>query len=228
VRRLTALAAALLLPASAQAAERQWGIGSFERLRVEAPVAVTVASGGARATATADDPALLKRLTVSVDAGTLVVRMAGGVRPGETPQVTLTLATPRLASVALFAAAPVTVGAMAGDRVDLLVNGAGTLTVVKADARMLAATLVGPGAIRVGGRAAAARLTGNGIGGIDAAALAVDELDVVATGAGETDATARDVARVIAAQKARVTVGGRPRCVVRATGEAVVRCGVAR
>lgn len=228
MKAFPAIAIALLASFPADAAERRWPVGSFERVRVEGPVAVTIARGDPRAVASGDRAALA-RLTVAVDGGTLVVRVAGAAWRGEDvatdPIVVLSLATPRLASVMLVGGAPVTVAGMAGQRVDLTLNGGGSLSVDAIDTPALSATLVGGGTMTLAGRAATARLTANGAGTMAAEALHADMLSVQRVDSGETRATARYAATVVATQKGRVTVTGTTTCDVRATGGAVVHCG---
>lgn len=227
-------AAALLIAAAvttpgARAAERRWGIGSFDRLRVEGPLEVEVAGGTApRATARADDPALLERVRLENNGGTMVVRLAPAARPGGAGGVAkVTLSTPRLSGVALTAPARVSVAGLRGDRATLSVTGTGTLAVSGVEAQSLAATLIGTGSVILAGRAANARLVTNGPGLIDAAALTANDLVVQLDGAGETRAAARYNAQVTSTGLGRVTVSGNPRCSVRAIANGPVSCGLA-
>lgn len=179
------------------------------------------------ARAEAADRATLERVTVTLDSGTLVVRVKGarwgGMDAAAAPLATLDLATPRLSGVALFAPVPVTVTRMRGRQVDLRVTGAGTIAATDVDADLLVAALVGGGAITAAGRAGEARLVSNGAGAIDTAALATQTLSVQQVG-GTTRAAARYQAR-ITASGGSVAVEGNPACTVRASGGAKVTCG---
>jgi hypothetical protein len=191
-------------------------------------VAVRIAGGASpSARGEAADRTMLERVIVTLDAGTLVVRMKGGRWGGmdatATPLATLDLATPQLSSVALFAPVPVTIAGLRGDRVTLRVTGAGTIAAQGVDAGTLVAALVGGGAITLAGRTGDAQLVLNGAGTIDAAALSAQALTVQQVG-GETRAAARYQARVTASGGS-VTVAGLPACTVRATGAAKVTCG---
>ena len=223
-----AFMAAIVSSCPAGAAERRWAVGSFERVRIEGPVAVSITAGSPRAAATGGQ-AILDRVTITSNGGMLVVRIAGRQWRGETgaaePLAAVSLATPRLTSVMLAGGASVTVAGVSGERVDLTLNGAGTLDATGIDATMLSATLVGGDTMTLAGRAATARLMANGTGSIAAEALRVDTLSVQRTDAGETRATARYTATVMATQKGRVTVTGTNSCDVRATNGAQVRCG---
>lgn len=217
----------------ASASERSWHLGSAERLQVEAPLAVTVTTGAGNAVrATADDPHVLEALEVTVNAGTLLIRLAGNaVRPATSLRGAVTVAVPRLQSVALFADAPVSVAGMRGDRVMLTVTGKGALTVTALDTPQLVATLIGGGSVSLAGRAAEVRLAASGIGSdagtIDAAGLVTDRLVIQAGDAAQVRAAARSTATVRASAGSVVDVAGNAACTVRVSTDSQVRCTAA-
>ncbi|MBW6527361.1 DUF2807 domain-containing protein [Sphingomonas sp. RHCKR7] len=226
MRRLILAVAALPALAStpATAAERRWPVATVERLRVETPAAVrvvTVASDGAGTgvSASAPDPASLDALKVEASGGTLVLR-GGSASAG----AVVTVVAPRLAGVAAYAAARVTIAAMRGERVELSA-AAGSIDVAAVDAARLSATLAGDATITLAGRAPDATLIANGIGTIDAHALATQRLTVRGAGDSIVRAAASQAATVVAIQGAQVSVAGRPRCDVRAVAPATVACG---
>lgn len=221
MRRLI-VALTLGVAAPADAATRDWSIGSIERLRIEAPITVRVVTdGGTGVRATGPDAAAIAALTVTANGDTLTVRARGGATlPG-----TVTIVAPRLASVAVYATAAVSVEAIAGARVSLSLAGDGTLTVARLDAGALAVTLVGGGRITAAGRGGEVRMIANGPGTIDATALRADQLTVLANGDSIVHAAARYTATVTAGRDSQVTVAGHPRCTLRAARPAGVRCG---
>jgi hypothetical protein len=220
----------LLMAAPAHAAERNWGIGSFDRLRVDGPFEVRVTTGGPpRARAQASDPRVLERLSIEVRGGILVLRLQGEGWAGldkalDAPPV-ITLSSPTLSSVTLFSGSRVTVAGMKGARVALSVTGSGVVAVSGVETEALEATLIGTGSITAAGRASRARLSTNGPGSIDAAGLDASDLFVSVDGAGETRAKARYTAQIVSNGLGRITVGGSPKCTVRATAGGPVRCG---
>lgn len=219
MRGLIALAALLAPPA--QAAERRWPVGSIERLRVEAPITVRVVTGGGNGVrGTAADRATLDALELRVDGNTLTIRAPRG----NTNSAELVVATPRLDTVALFAAATVRVDALRGARVTVSTAGAGDIAIGRVEAERFDATLVGEGAITAAGRTVEARLAGNGPGTIDAAALVSERTMVQAAGDLIIRAAARSTAQVSAGPDAQVTIAGHPQCTVRAARPANVRC----
>ncbi|WP_375271911.1 GIN domain-containing protein [Sphingomonas sp.] len=235
--QLRALAPLFLLAAAtpAHAAERVWNIASFDRVRVDGPFEVRIATGASpRARASAADPALLDRLRLNVEGGTLSLRLdrgtddyarSGATRGADGPPV-FTLSTVALKGVTLLSGARVTVPRMSGARLDLGVTGTGSLSVDEASAEQVNATVIGSGSIRLAGRAGKARLVTNGPGTIDADALSAGELFVSLDGSGETRAAARYSAEIASTGMGRVTVSGTPKCTVRAAAGGPVSCGV--
>lgn len=229
---LLALFVAPLLPTAAAAADRRWDVGSFDRLRVDGPFEVRVATGAAPRASASGDPRVLERLAVNNNGGTLTVRLSGegwrGIGAAAAAQPTVvTLSSPRLLAVTLTSPARVSVAGMKAERVTLSVTGTGTLAVTGIEAEEVITTLVGTGAMTLAGRAQSARLTTNGPGLVDAAALTTGDLTVLLDGAGETRAAARFNAQVTSTGLGKVTVTGNPRCTVRAAVNGPVTCGTA-
>lgn len=219
--------APIATPLPAAAAERHWSVGSVERVRVEAPATVRIVVGAGTGVRAAADKALVDALEVTASGGTLVIRLPhAAARRDAIPAggVTVTVATPRLSGVAVYAAATVTASAVRADRVMLANAGSGTLAIERIDAPELVATLAGEGSITLAGKAGTAKLVANGPGTLEARALAVDRLAVQANGDSVVHAAARFEAQVTAGQAAQVDVAGQARCTVRATQGASVRC----
>lgn len=222
MRRLI-LVAALLATAPASAAERRWPVATVERLRVETPATVRVVTegpggAGTGVSASAADPAALDALKVEPSGGTLVLR--GGPASAE---AVVTVVAPRLAGVAVYTPARVTVAAMRGERVGLSA-AAGSIDVAAVEAAALSATLAGDATITLAGRAPDATLVANGTGTIDARALATQRLTVRGAGDSIVRAAASQAATVVAIQNAQISVAGHPRCNVRAVAPATVAC----
>lgn len=233
IRHATAalLATLAVTPTCAAAAERQWGIASFDRLRVDGPFDVRVVDGPPRARASGA-PRTVERLSVELNGTTLVVRLATGGAAGATMSgsggpIVISLSTPRLGTVMLTAPGRVRVARLSGERVTLGVTGTGSVAADRIEAQSLAATVVGAGTITLAGRAASARLTTNGPGLLDAAALATDQVTILLDGAGETRAAARYAAQVTSTGMGTVVVSGNPKCTVRAPAGGSVQCGTA-
>lgn len=220
----------LLAATPALAAERGFAITSFERIRVEGPFDVRLATGqppSARATGSAD---ALDALDIAVQGNTLVVRnraAATSTRPTPRTAITVvTLGTPRLTSATVFGGGSLAVtGKVQSQRVDMSINGSGSLSVTGVDADQLIATVIGTGSMTLGGRAAKVRLLTSGAGGIAADRLLADDLTVRVEGTGATSAAARYTADVTTTGIGGVTVLGTPACTVKALAGGPIRCG---
>lgn len=227
----------LLLPTTARAAERKLFVSSFERIRVEGPFQVTVATGRSPAGSVTGDPRRLDAVEVRLDGTTLVVRPVIGrfedqPRGADAAPVTVALATPVLVSAAVIGGGAVAIaggpGGIKTTRLDLSVTGAGSIALTGADVDAANAQVIGEGRVTLAGRAARARLMLNGAGRIDADKLDASELVVRVDGPGETTARARYSATVTNTGLGRVAIAGTPKCVVKSGAGGPVTCGVAR
>lgn len=231
--RPAALLALLTLPAAASAAERSVSIGSFDKLRVQGPFEVRVATGRSPTAMLSGDRAAIDGVEVQVEGDTLILRGAIGrwterPRAAATTPVVVTLGTPVLVVASVTGAGRLTVGVMKGERVDLSVTGAGTIAVDGVAAEIANATVIGGGAITARGRAAKVRLMTNGPGTITADALDAGDLVVRLDGPGSTTARARYTASVVNTGIGQVAIAGTPKCTVKADAGGPVTCGTGR
>jgi hypothetical protein len=220
--RLLAPALLLLLGAAAPGEDRSYMVTSFDRLRVDGPFQVEVRSGSSPQARAEGERAALERLDLHVEGTTLVVSAkADGWRlpTGETPSVPqVSVTIPALRTVLVNGGGRVRIARMAGDRVDLGLNGAGVIAVDAIDAGAVNATLTGTGAITLAGKSLRARLRSNGAGTIDAGALTTGEGTVIAETAGQTRLGARYKVRVFALGSGGVEIVGTPECVISGPG----------
>lgn len=224
-----ALVLVLLSTAPAMAAERKLYVSSFDRVRVQGPYEVRIATGSPGGTVTGDRD-VIDALEVRVEGSSLVVR--GGISKWEdTPRtrsgapVVVTLTTPTLASGSVAGGGRLTIAQMKAPRVDLSVTGTGAIAVTTVEADAANATLVGDGAITLAGRAGKARLMTNGGGTIDAGGLEAGDLIVRVDGLGTTRARARYTAQVANTGLGRIDVAGSPKCIVKSDAGGPVTCG---
>lgn len=227
---LASLALTLPLASAATAADKRVMVTSFDRVRVEGPFQVTVATGrGAGATMTGD-ARQLDRTEVRVDGTTLVVRPVADssrrIAPSAVGPVTVVLTTPGLRAATVWGGGALTVvGRGRLPRLDLSVAGAGSIGWTGADADAATVTVLGNGQVTLAGRATRARVSVNGAGKVDAGALQADELTVRVDGPGEVAARARYTATVTNTGLGRVGVAGSPKCIVNSPAGGPVSCG---
>jgi hypothetical protein len=232
LRRLIRGAALLALVGVAgatSAAERRVQITSFERIRVEGPFQVTIATGRSPTAVVSGDARRLDGVEVRVDGRTLVLRARlegrSDAREAQAP-IAVTLGTPTLAAASLLGGGALAVTGGRTQRLDLSIAGAGAIAWTGADADQVNATVIGNGQITLGGRAGRARLMVNGAGKVDADTLSVGDLTVLVDGPGEALARARFTATVTNTGLGRVAVAGSPKCTVRNAAGGPVSCGI--
>ena len=230
IRLLTALLM-LLVPVSAEAADRTYSIGSFDRVRVDGPFQVQLLTGKSPGARASGDTRMIEGLDIRVEGTTLIIR-AGINGWGEQPVVgnrgapVITVSTLAIRSAMVVGGGRLSVtGPVRGQRIDLSVTGSGAIDAGAIQADQFNASVFGSGSMKLGGRAAKVRLTGNGSGGIDATALNASDLILLLDGPGEMRATARFTAKVTTTGLGAVTVYGSPACTVKAVAGGPVSCG---
>ncbi len=217
-----------LLPGAAQAATRTYIITDFDSVRVEAPIAVAVQTRRGVTARGEGDADLLERLSLTVSARVLTVRLKPspfeGRRTGAGATVRLFLTAPALRGASLAGSGTLAIEGMAALNARVASSGSGSLSVAGIAADTLAVVQQGAGALRLAGKAGkgAVQLLGSGV--IDASALTVADLDVNAEGAGSVAALATRSAKIVAVGAASVTVEGHPACTVRHAGSGTVSC----
>lgn len=221
---------ALIAASAAQADERRYSVSNFDRIRVQGPFEVRLVAGKAPSGVAVADVRTLDQLALDVEGTTLIVRL-NGQGWGETPRSArttapvITLTTPMLRSALVNAGGRLRVTTMKAQRVDLTVNGSGSIDARGIDTDQLVATVIGTGDIGVAGRASRAQLLDNGSGRITGTDLQVNDLTVRLDGPGEIRAAARYTAKVTTTGLGKVTVDGNPSCTVTAIAGGPVVCG---
>jgi hypothetical protein len=214
-----------LLASSASAAPlpRSFTVTSFDRIRVEAPYAVTLNTDRAPFARTEGSPAALDLVDLRVEGRTLIIRQRSGFGAGSAVgPVRISLGTPEIRSASLSGSGSLEVGRMSGLSADVALLGSGRLTVKTLSADRVNVALQGSGALRLGGRTESARLTAQGTGSLEAADLTAEDLTLAAEGAGLVTAKATRQATIAAAGAVQVRVTGAPACTLRVAGSAEV------
>lgn len=227
LRQLIA-ALALLAAAPAVAAERGYSVTSFDRIRVEGPFVVTVATGKAVSARARGDAAALDRVQLRVEGRTLLVRAGsswGGFSDGVQGPVAIALTTPALDSAILLGSGSLDVDRMKAGRVIVTVEGSGRARVGRIEADNASLAIAGSGSLAASGTARVGSVIARGQSSLDARGLTVADLTVVAESASPVAITATRSARVTASGLGPVEVDGSAACEVRQTGAGPVRCG---
>lgn len=231
--RTAAVAAAVLLAiAPAAAAEKRFGLTSFEAIEVNADYAIEVttrAPVGAVATGPQD---ALDRLSLEARDGRLFItqRQFAGDADRNAPRgaVTIRINAANLRSATMGGAGSLQIDRMKGNRVTIGLRGPGTLSVGAIATDRLSVAMIGNGTMTLGGTAKQAQMTLSGAGMFDAGGLAVDALTFDSEGAGDHRLRAVKTAAVTARGVGKTIVLGKPVCTVRNIGNGSVQCGTAK
>lgn len=225
-------AAALLASAPASAAEKRYGLTSFEAIDVSADVTVEVVTRAPVSAVASGPQDAIDRLSVEADNGRLIIsqrQFAGDEkRRGPRGPVVVRVNAANLNSATLAGAGSLRIDKLKGQRVMVGLRGPGRLTVGQIGADRLSVAMVGNGTMMLGGAAKNAQITLSGAGAVDAGALAVDELISDSEGAGDHVLRAVKSAAITARGIGKTVVLGKPVCTVRNVGSGSVTCGAVK
>lgn len=218
---------ALMLAGPALAAERSYSITDYDRIRLDAPVRVTVATGRSPSARATGDQAGLDRLKVEVQGRTLVIgrNVSAWSANAPTAPVSLALSAFALRAAAVNGAGTLAIDRLRGPTLQLVVAGSGAIEAKAIEADVLSVIVAGDGRATVAGTAKRADYALRGTGGVVADALIAEDLKLAADGPGDVKAAARRTAAIASSGSGAISVAGKPACTVRATGSAEVRCG---
>lgn len=224
--RLPMLIALVALAAPADAATRNFGIESFDRIRVEGPFKVSLTTGVAPFASATGSAAGLERIAVDVQGRTLVVRnnrSSWGGYPGEQAgPVEISIGTHDLTAAWLNGAGSLQVDKVRGLSFDLGVQGSGAIAIGEADIDQLRVSVAGTATARLAGRAGKMTAVVRGISTLDAAGLVTKDAAIGADGPATVNANVTNAVKVDGSGVATVTLTGTPACTAKLTGSASV------
>ncbi|WP_447756774.1 head GIN domain-containing protein [Sphingopyxis fribergensis] len=225
-------AAALLIAGSASAAEKRFGLTSFEAIEVNADYDIEVTTRAPVGAVATGSPDALDRLSVEARDGRLVIgtrQFAGDEkRAAQRGAVTIRINAAGLQSATMGGAGALRIDRLKGNRVTVGLRGPGTLSVGAIETDRLSVVMIGNGTMTLGGTAKQALMTLSGAGMFDAGTLAVGNLTLDSEGAGESRLNAVKTAAVTTRGIGKTVVLGKPVCTVRNVGNGSVQCGNAK
>ncbi|MFN3387949.1 MAG: GIN domain-containing protein [Allosphingosinicella sp.] len=223
------IAAALAAALPAAAAERRYSVTDYDRVEVEGPYRVTLATGRPSGVVATGSQQALERVSIEVQGRTLRIRAnrsAWGGYPGDpVGPVEIAASTRDLRAALVVGSGSLAVDKARGLRLDLSVSGSGQMAVGQVQADNLVVGLLGSGRIALGGAAKTMRATIQGSGDLDAAALGVEDLTLTADTAGTIAVRAARAARVTAIGAGDVRIDGKAACTLSGPAAATVACG---
>jgi len=224
--------AAAALGSPAVAAERRYAVTDFDRVVVEGPFVVRLATGRSSSAAATGSQEALERVSVEVQGRILRIRPnrnAWGGYPGAAAgPVIVEVATRDLRAASVNGAGSLAIDRAAGLRLDLAVEGTGRIAAPDVRADNLVVGLIGSGRIEVGGAVGELRANVHGWADLDAAALTAQGANIVTDTAGRVAVAVARQATVTASGIGEVEIAGSPACTVRGLSAGRVRCGTGR
>jgi len=219
-------AAVMVIAAPAGAATRNFGITSFEKVRVDGPFKVRLTTGVAPFATATGSPAALDRVAVEVQGNTLVVHRnleSWGGYPGQNVgPVEISLGTHDLNSAWLNGSGTLSIDRVKGLTFGLAIQGSGAGDIGQVNVDQLSVSVVGTASAKLAGQAAKMTAVIRGISSLDAAGLAAKDATLGAEGAATIAANISNSVTVDATGPATVNIVGNPACTLRVTGSTSV------
>jgi len=223
---LFAFCASLAFAPPAVAANRNFGITSFTKIRVEGPFKVSLATDVAPFARASGSSAAIDRVEVEVSGETLVVRSSAsswGGYPGTDPgPVEISLGTHDLTNAWLNGTGTLTIDRVRGLRFALSVQGSGRGVIAAVDTDQMGVSVIGSGSARLAGRAKKLTALVRGIASLDAADLGTTDAVIGAEGSSTIDANVTGTATVDTSGPATIRLTGRPSCTLKVAGSTSV------
>lgn len=229
MKRIMLAAFAVLAAAPASAADRRFTVTSFDRIQVEGPYEVVLATGRAGSVTASGSNLAIDRVSIEVQGRTLRIRpnrSAWGGYPGQSVgSVKLSVSTHELSAATVTGSGSLTIDRAKGLRFDLAVSGSGRVGIGAIEADNLFVGLMGSGRISLAGKAKELVATIQGAGDLDAAKLAADEAEIKADTSGTITIAVKRAAAVTATGLGDTIITGKPACTLKGQGAARVVCG---
>ena len=223
---LFAFCVSLAIAAPVAAANRNFGITSFTKVRVEGPFKVSLATDVAPFARASGSSAAIDRVEVEVSGDTLVVRPSAsswGGYPGSDPgPVEISLGTHDLTNAWLNGAGTLTIDRVRGLSFALSVQGSGRGVIAAVDTDLMSVSVIGSGSARLAGRAKKLTALARGIASVDAADLAASDAVIGAEGTSTIDANVAGTVTVDTSGPATIRLTGRPSCMLKVAGSTSV------
>jgi hypothetical protein len=218
-------AAAIAVPATA--ATRNFGVNSFDKIRVEGPYKIKLTTGVPVFARASGGSAALDRISIESQGSTLIVHPNrsswGSGYPGQDlGTVEIEIGTHELVSAWLNGSGVLGIDKVKGLSFDLSVQGSGSTSIAQVDVDQLNVTVAGTGNATLAGRAAKTTAIIRGISSLDATGLVVKDATIGADGAATIKAQVTNSAKVDASGPATIAFTGKPACTVRVSGSTSV------
>lgn len=226
------LLAALAVAAPAGAAERRYTVTDFDRVKVEGPFQVTLATGKASSAVATGGMRAIDQVSIKVEGRVLRIspnRNAWGGYPGEgAGPLKIAVSTHGLRGAAVIGSGSLQIDKAKGMSFEASVAGSGSVGVGNIETDRLTLGLMGSGKIEVAGKAKVLKADIHGGGDLAASGLTAEDAVIGADTAGAIGVGVRRSAKITATGAGDVEIIGTPACTIDARGSGRVVCGKAR
>lgn len=221
-----AAAAFTALAAPATAATRNFGISSFDKVRVEGPFKVTLITGVAPYDRAIGSPAAIDRVAIEVRGTTLVVHNSldswGGYPGKDSGPVEISVGTHDLTAAWLNGSGMLDIDRVKGLSFGLSVQGSGAGEIHRVEVDQLTVSIGGTASAKLAGQVGKLTAVLRGTSSLEASDLAAKDATIGAEGTATIEASVSNSVTIDASGPATVQLTGRPSCTIRARGSASV------
>ena len=215
-----------VLASPATAATRNFGITSFEKVRVEGPYKVRLTTGVAPFASASGSPAAIDKIAIEMRGNTLLVHAStsssGGYPRQDSGPVEISLGTHDLSSVWLNGSGSIAIDKIKGLSFDLSVQGSGAAAIGQTDIDQLNISIGGTASASLSGHAGKLTAVVRGISSLDAVNLATKDATIGAEGTATVAANVSNSVKVDGSGPITVRLTGGPACTLRVGGSASV------
>ena len=214
------LALAWTVPAAAET--RNFGVSGFDRVRIEGPYKVKLATAVAPFARASGSAAALQRLVVRVDGRTLIIQSNqsswGGYPGKDSGPVEVTVGTHELTTAILVGAGSLAIDKVKAFEFALTVQGAGLAGIGQTDVDRLNLAISGTGSAILSGKARQLAAIVRGLASIQAANLSVTNATIAVEGAGSVAVRVSGSVKVTGSGSGTIALDGNPACTLKVNG----------
>jgi hypothetical protein len=209
------------------AVDRNYQVGTFDRIAVSGPYDVIVKTGGQPGVTARGGQAILDDTEVVVENGVLKIKPKSRNNNwhwGRDGQVKMTVNAAAIHGAAIAGSGGIDIDRAGGPEFKGEVAGSGDLAIGALEASSAAFSIAGSGGVRAGGKVGKLDVSIAGSGDVDLSGLTATDASVSIAGSGNVRARATGTADVSVMGSGDVEVTGGAKCSVSKHGSGDVRC----
>ncbi len=208
------------------AAQRNYSVTDFTRVKVEGPYAVTLATNVAPFARAIGSQRALDRVSLRVEGRTLIIRVDrsawGGAPDEQAGPVTISVGTHDLEQATLIGGGSLSIDRVRGLEFALASYGSGAATIGAVAVDRLRLSAQGSGSMKAAGATKQLIATLNGPGLLDASGLTAKDATLSARGPASIRANVTNNAKIAVTGTATIVLEGGAACENKVTGSATV------